>query len=114
MAFLDAFLAPFPVSVFLSTHWERAPLHLRRDRSTNEGLFGLADADAVLANAGRAWAGSIRVVQDGAASPLARRRTSTMSWPHAAGGGDDLGRRGDGSTGLRTTGTISLAVASTP
>lgn len=73
MAFLDAFLAPFPVADFLAVHWERAPLHLRRDRSVHDGLFGLADADAVLANAGGAWAGSIRVVQDGAASPLARR-----------------------------------------
>jgi len=79
MAFLDAFLTPFPVSAFLSAHWERAPLHLRRDQSTNEGLFGLADADAVLANAGRAWAGSIRIVQDGAASPLAPRHGGVES-----------------------------------
>jgi ribosomal protein L16 Arg81 hydroxylase len=73
VAFLDAFLAPFPVTDFLAEHWERTPLHVRRDPSTYDGLFGLADADAVLANAGGAWAGSIRVVQDGAASPLARR-----------------------------------------
>jgi ribosomal protein L16 Arg81 hydroxylase len=73
VAFLDALLAPFPVAGFLATHWERAPLHVRRDRCANDGLFGLADADAVLANSGGAWAGSIRVVQDGAASTLTRR-----------------------------------------
>jgi ribosomal protein L16 Arg81 hydroxylase len=73
VAFLDAFLAPFPVADFLAAYWERAPLHVRRDPSAHDGLFDLADADAVLANSGGAWAGSIRVVQDGAATPLARR-----------------------------------------